>query len=467
MKTQVKKTIFIAMLAIVSFSNIAHAQYTKLLDFAGATNGIIPEGSLISDGTFLYGMTSQGGTNGQGTIFKIMPNGTGYVKLLDFDGGITGSYSSGSLIFDGTFLYGMTGAGGTNGRGTIFKIMPNGSGYEKLLDFVDTINGSYPFGSLISDGTFLYGMTSEGGTNDKGTIFKIMPNGSGYVKLLDFVDTTNGSHPRDNLISDGTFLYGMTSRGGTNELGTIFKIMPNGTGYLKLLDFVDVSNGSYPNGNLISDGTFLYGLTVEGGTNSLGTIFKITPNGTGFVKLLDFAGVTNGSSPHGSLISDGTFLYGMTQMGGTNDMGTIFKIMPDGTGFVKLLDFDSTNGNYPYGALISNGTFLYGMTSGGGTNNQGVMFKYSLAAVGIDELSMDNNELSIYPNPAIDNVTISLNAAMQNAQVGIYNVFGQKVYSAVLTTKQETINTNQFSSGIYFVKVSNREKTFTKKLIIE
>jgi len=56
---------------------------------------------------------------------------------------------------------------------------------------------------------------------------------------------------------------------------------------------------------------------------------------------------------------------------------------------------------------------------------------------------------------------------MQNAQVGIYNVFGQKVYSAVLTTKQETINTNQFSSGIYLVKVSNREKTFTKKLIIE
>jgi len=157
----------------------------------------------------------------------------------------------------------------------------------------------------------------------------------------------------------------------------------------------------------------------------------------------------------------------MTGAGGTNEMGTVFKIMPDGTGFVKLLDFDSTNGSGPHGSLIYDGTFLYGMTSGGGTNGRGVMFKYALGAVGIDELSMDNNELSIYPNPASDNVTISLNAAMQNAQVEIYNVFGQKVYSAVLVTKQETINTNQFSSGIYFVKVSNREKTFTKKLIIE
>jgi len=454
------------MLAIVSFSNIAHAQYTKLSDFEDATNGRFPEGSLISDGTFLYGMTSEGGTNDMGTIFKIMPNGSGYEKLLDFEGATNGSHPYGSLVSDGTFLYGMTSEGGTNDAGTIFKIMPNGSGYSKLLDFAGATNGSYHYGSLFSDGTFLCGMTSEGGTNDVGTIFKIMPNGTGFIKLLDF-NSTNGSSPYGSLISVGTFLYGMTFGGGTNDVGTIFKIMPNGTGYLKLLDFADVSNGSYPNGNLISDGTFLYGLTVAGGTNSLGTIFKIMPNGTGFVKLLDFAGVTNGSSPHGSLISDGTFLYGMTQMGGTNDMGTIFKIMPDGTGFVKLLDFDSTNGNYPNGSLISNGTFLYGMTSGGGTNNQGVMFKYSLAAVSIDELSMDNNELSIYPNPASDNVTISLNAAMQNAQVGIYNVFGQKVYSAVLTTKQETINTNQFSSGIYLVKVSNREKTFTKKLIIE
>jgi uncharacterized repeat protein (TIGR03803 family) len=98
-----------------------------------------------------------------------------------------------SLIYDGTFLYGMTSWGGTNGDGTIFKIKPDGTGSVKLFDFNKTINGSQPNGSLISDGTFLYGMTFRGGTNDVGTTFKIKPDGTSYVKLLDFDGTTTGS----------------------------------------------------------------------------------------------------------------------------------------------------------------------------------------------------------------------------------------------------------------------------------
>ena len=339
--------------------------------------------------------------------------------------------------------------------------------YTTLLNFAVATTGLSPYGSLISDGTFLYGMTTSGGTNSHGTIFKIMPDGTGYVQLLDFAGPTTGRNPYGSLISDDTFLYGMTAYGGTNNLGTIFKIMPNGTGYVKLLDFAGTTNGSLPFGSLISDGTFLYGMTQNGGTNDMGTIFKIMPDGIGYVKLLDFAGATNGMNPYSSLISDGTFLYGMTQYGGTNNMGTIFKIMPNGTGHVKLLDFaGATNGRIPLGSLISDGTFLYGMTAQGGTSEYGVVFKFALA-VGIDELSMNNNELSVYPNPARGNFTISINAVMKNALVEIYTVFGEKVYSTILNNKQETINTKQFSSGIYFVKVGAGEKLFTKKLIVE
>ena len=73
--------------------------------------------------------------------------------------------------------------------------------------------------------------------------------------------------------------------------------------------------GSYPDTdqNLFSDGTYLYGMTYSGGVNNLGTIFKILPNGSGYIKLLDLEGATNGSNPVGSLISDGTYLYGMTR----------------------------------------------------------------------------------------------------------------------------------------------------------
>ncbi|MEQ1588255.1 MAG: choice-of-anchor tandem repeat GloVer-containing protein, partial [Cyclobacteriaceae bacterium] len=322
-----KKLLFLAVLTLYlgPWTLTSFAQYTKLLDFAGTSNGGAPNASLISDGTFLYGMTTTGGTSDLGTIFKIKLDGTGYAKLLDFTGAANGRSPGGSLFSDGTFLYGVTSGGGANNRGTIFKIMPDGTGYVELSNFSGAANGSIAVGTLTSVGAFLYGMTYQGGTNNRGTIFKIMPDGTGYAKLLDFTGAANGELPQGSLISDGTFLYGMTTEGGTNDLGTIFKIMPDGTGYVKLLDFASAANGNLPYGSLISDGIFLYGMASGGGTNSIGTIFKIMPDGSGFTKLLDFAGAVNGSSPYGSLISDGSFLYGMTNQGGLNSEGTVFK----------------------------------------------------------------------------------------------------------------------------------------------
>lgn len=369
------KKIILLALFITSQTITVKAQYTKLLDF-DLTNGWGPFGSLFSDGTFLYGMTASGGTTfpyNMGVVFKIKPDGTAYSKLLDFDG-TNGSTPYGSLISDGIFLYGMTETGGINNKGIIFKIMPDGTGYSKLFDF-DSINGESPTGSLIFEGPFLYGM-AKGGTNNAGVIFKIMPDGTGYSKLLDF-NGANGSFTYGSLISDGIFLYGTTLQGGTDSSGTIFKIKLDGTAYAKLLDFTGGANGNLPHGDLISDGTFLYGTTHGGGTDSLGTIFKIKTDGTGYAKLLDFNG-TNGSYPFCSLISDDTFLYGMTS-GGINIGGTVFKINADGTGYTKLLEFLGPNGNFPLGSLISDGIFLYGMTNDGGSSSKGVIFKNCLA----------------------------------------------------------------------------------------
>lgn len=374
-----KSVLFITALLICYFQLLtfnSSAQYTKLLDFSG-TNGNQPSGSLISDGAFLYGMTKNGGTNSVGVIFKIKPDGTGYAKLLDFAGAANGSYPSGDLISDGTFLYGMTKYGGTNNFGTIFKIMPDGTGYSKLLDFDGTTNGKYPSGSLISDGIDLCGLTEQGGANGLGVIFKIKSDGTAYSNLLDFAGATNGSSPLGSLVSDGTFLYGMTWGGGINNYGVLFKIMPDGTGFAKLVDFSGTTNGKSPYGSLIYDGTFLYGMTSFGGTSSMGVLFKMKPDGTGFTKLLNFSGVANGKAPLGSLFSDGTFLYGMTQYGGTYSNGVLFKIKPDGTAYSKLLNFAGfTNGQNPTGSVISIGGFLYGMTGQGGAGN-GTVFKYN------------------------------------------------------------------------------------------
>ncbi|TAL60095.1 MAG: T9SS type A sorting domain-containing protein [Bacteroidetes bacterium] len=456
------------ILAAFLISPLANAQYTKLIDFAGVANGSHPHGSLILQGNVFYGMTYDGGTNNLGTIFKINSDGTGYSKLLDFAGTTNGSNPLGSLISDGTFLYGMTRHGGVGSNGVIFKIMPDGSGYTKLLDFGGSGTGTSPWGSLISDGTFFYGMTYNGGsgTNSNGVIFKIKPDGTELSKLLDF-GTTNGSAPHGSLISDGTSLYGMTYNGGTNNLGTIFKINSDGTGYFKLLDFAGSTNGRWPNGDLISDGTFLYGMTYSGGTNNYGTIFKITPDGTGYVKLFDFLGGINGGSPHGSLISDGTFLYGKTESGGTKSEGIIFKIKPDGTGYSKLLDLaDDSDGISPTsGSLIFDGAFLYGMTCRGGTNNMGTIFKYG-SATGIAENNLET-DFTVYPNPSKGEINLKINQfeTLKMNDVDIYNMFGEKIFEQTLNMEHETLNLN-VSNGIYFLQLKTEEGIASKKLII-
>ena len=375
-------TLFLLALTTV----VAHAQHTKLFDFT-STNGTDPWGSLITDGTHLYGMTAEGGLNNNGTIFKIMPNGTGFVKLFDFQAASSGGFTPGSLVFDGTFLYGMAADGGSNNDGTVFKIRPNGSDFSVLLHFSSSATGATPYGSLYWDGTFLYGMTSVGGSNNFGTLFKILPDGTGFTKLLDFNGTGNGSYPLGSLISDGTFLYGLTSSGGTSNFGTIFRISKDGTGYQKLLDFTGAATGREPRGTLLHDGSFLYGMTLRGGTANDGTIFRIRTDGTGFGKLFDFNTVTQfADSPFGDLVTDGIYLYGMTYfggVGGTNDYGTLFRIATNGTGFTRLHDFTTlANGWLPYGSPLLIGSTLYGLTQQGGAGDQGTIFRYILPVSG-------------------------------------------------------------------------------------
>jgi uncharacterized repeat protein (TIGR03803 family) len=431
--------------------------FTNLFDFSYTTTGAYPYGSLISDGTFLYGMTYQGGSSSYGTVFKIMPDGTNFSKLIDFDGAIKGGYPNGSLILEGSFLYGMTSQGGSNDLGAVFKINKDGTGFLKLINFTGTANGASPWGSLISDGAFLYGMTLRGGLINFGTIFKIKSDATGFTKLLDFDNSTKGAYPKGSLVfsADLTFVYGATTDYGVNGRGTIFKIKTDGTGFVKLLDSDVGTNGPYPEGTLLtigtsiygaksgggagtapfppgtifkinsdgtgyaklfsfgiegsnpsgslySDGTFHYGMTSTGGLLNYGTLFKIKPDGTGFVRLLDFTGINNGSRPTGSLISDGTFLYGMTSSGGTNDLGVIFKIKPDGSSYVKLLDFDpATNGASAQGSLFFDGTYLYGLTAHGGPGFYGNIFKIKPDGTGFTNLLNFDDTSGAYPNGSL------------------------------------------------------------------
>ena len=202
----------------------------------------------------------------------------------------------------------------------------------------------------------------------------------GESVLYSFTGGTDGGSPGAGLIqgSDGNF-YGTTQVGGASGYGTVFKVTPAGVETV-LYSFGGGTDGSYPYAGLTqgADGNF-YGTTEQGGANSLGTIFKVTPAGVETV-LWTFGGGTDGHNPYGTLIqgADGNF-YGTTFQGGTNNHGTIFEITPAGIETV-LYSFGGvpyTDGWFPQGGLIqgADGNF-YGTTEAGGANGYGTVFKF-------------------------------------------------------------------------------------------
>jgi uncharacterized repeat protein (TIGR03803 family) len=367
-------------------SNVTNVQVTcaggtesVLHSFGGLSDGASPEGNLVqaSDGNF-YGVTAGGGAHGNGTVFKITPSGTETV-IYSFGASPDGANPYGTLVqaSDGT-LYGTTQAGGA-GYGTVFKITT--AGVESVIySFGAPPDGANPYGGLLlaSDGN-LYGMTSAGGAG-YGTVFQVTTAGVEQV-LHSFAASNDGNFPESGLIqgADGN-LYGTTHLGGAgSNFGTVFKISTSGATYKVLHSFGTAGDGSQPYGSLVqaSDGN-LYGTTTVGGANNLGTVFKITTTGTGEAVLHSFGASGDGANPYGRLIqgSDGA-LYGLTQAGGANSEGTVFQITTAGAEAVLYSFGAATNdGTGPKAGLLqaSNGA-LYGLTPTGGTGNLGTVFE--------------------------------------------------------------------------------------------
>ncbi len=358
-----------------------------LIKSFGTVHGTAPRGSLIQSGTVLYGMTYSGGAYNYGTIFKVNKDGSGYTVLRDFDGTNDGRYPYGDLTLDGTTLYGMTSAGGVNTYGTLFSIQTGGSGFSVLHSFA-AATGRTPYGSLVQDATNLYGMCYYGGPN-YGTVFSFNKATSTHAVLYSFTLTSNGYYPYGSPLLDGSKLFGMAMYGGALNRGTIFSINTDGSSFLRLYSFSSAATGCItPRGNAVQYGDMLYGMTQGGGYLGYGAIYRIKIDGTGFGLMYNFtSGGLAGSQPYGELIRDGSVLYGMTYYGGSSGRGVVFKINTDGTGYFAIKSFAaSPDGGYPFGGLVKGGNTLYGMTYQGGTSNLGTVFKVDVDGTGYAKL---------------------------------------------------------------------------------
>jgi uncharacterized repeat protein (TIGR03803 family) len=210
-----------------------------------ATNrdGVHPSGTLILAGNILYGTAYQGGTNGSGTVFALNANGTVFTNLYTFAAthgypytNNDGDFPYGGLILSGDTLYGTAENGGSSGNGTVFAVNTNGTGFTNLYNFTANPGPNYtntdgvnPEAGLILSGKTLYGTAPAGGNSEYGTVFALNTDGTGFMNLYNFtaedsITGTNrdGADPSGGLISSGKTLYGTASHGGNSSNGTVF-----------------------------------------------------------------------------------------------------------------------------------------------------------------------------------------------------------------------------------------------------
>ena len=407
---------------------ITHVLYT----FQGGADGIDPWSGLIFENGQLYGTTHIGGSGpsgGWGTVFRMSTSGT-KTTLYNFQGGTDAGGSEagvtagpGGVLF-GNSVYGGGGALCSNGCGAVYELVPSGSGYtEKVIYALQGgSDGAGPVGSLLVDQSdALYGTTVEGGgsaactspsgVSGCGAVFKVTPSGSGFSEsvLYGFQGGSDGIGPRGALIEDGSgALYGTTYYGGGASActspsglpgcGAIFRLTPSGSGYREsiLYSFQGGTDGAYPRAGLLagSGGTF-FGATTHGGPHNFGTVYELMPSGSGYSEriLYSFTGQADGRAPsdENGLYADASGnMYGTSTFGGRVGhgnacyCGTVFKLAPSGSGYTltTLYRFKGSrahDGSQPRGSVTADSSgVLYGTTTAGGlVKGYGTIFKIS------------------------------------------------------------------------------------------
>jgi uncharacterized repeat protein (TIGR03803 family) len=367
-----------AALPNAGFMTADSGRESLLYSFGGlpARDGQEPDGALIEDATgAFYGTTLVGGLRGAycglggcGLVFKVAPSGPGYVEnvIYRFHGasglGNDGASPIGALAQGPHgILYGVTYAGGTvKSQGTVFALTPSASGYAETLLHIfpaSAKDGSLPCAGVTLDKSgALYGTTAEGGAYGAGTVFKLTPSASGYSEtILHDFNGNDGTGPQATLVIDaqGT-IYGTTTGHATNcggiaNHGTVFTLTPSGSGYVAhvLYKFPNKASGQGPNSSvLIGKNGVLYGTTEIGGTHGFGTVYELTPNGTNytFKTAYIFRKIPDGIGPNGVIAGPGGSLYGTATSGGDSlpgcnriGCGTVFKLTPSGGSYVETV----------------------------------------------------------------------------------------------------------------------------------
>jgi uncharacterized repeat protein (TIGR03803 family) len=395
----------LTFLAAALFSRAAQAQTLNVLyAFTGGGDGSHPFSDITIDGGGkLYGTASMGGTGGGGEVFQLrkLPSGNWIINILhEFQpaNGDGGNPIGGVSFGPEGLLYGTAGPG-TGNYGIVYRLQPPVRACTNaicpwnetiLYSFQNGADGAFPaYGNPAFDRAGnLYGTTGGGGISDNGVVFELTPSNGGWTEtVLHKFDQTDGSEPYNSVILDGAGnVYGTTYSGGDSNWGTVFELSPSGSGWnfttVKLF-YGPPRDAGLPYSPLIFDTAGnLYGATYGGGQNGGGAVYELTPSGNNwnFATLYGGFPFTDGGGPVGTLAMDAAGnLYGTTLDMGAYGLGAVYKLTPSNGSWTYSSVHDFTggdDGSYPYsGVTLDTAGNLYGTTSQAGRYGNGTVWE--------------------------------------------------------------------------------------------
>lgn len=331
-----------------------------IMDEAGQIYGTTQSGGTAGNGTVFMLVPNAAHTHYTQRVihsfceqFSGCEDGAGPVGGLTYKGASTGASYDGKSP-----LFGVTQLGGRKHLGVAFELIPNADQSHwthRVIYFFcavskDCTDGKTPVENLYVDShSNVYGTTSAGGHNGVGVVFRLVPTAHGHwaeTVMHDFCNDANcadGKTPNAGLIADlAGNVYGTTLSGGTSNetcpdgCGVLFKMTPaaNTTVVHAFCAQDNCADGTQPSGLTIDSNNNIFGITNGGGAGGHGTIYE---QNAAFVVLTDIKckrarGCVKGVTATGSMVEhpDGR-LFGALLEGGRNpeiNRGVVFQFTP-------------------------------------------------------------------------------------------------------------------------------------------